>query len=126
VSLVARHLESNGIPTVIAGSALDVVEYCGVPRFLYTDFPLGNPCGKPYDTTMQREIVGVALDLLESATAPRTTVQTCYTWSSGEQWRENFLRVDPEEREALLALGEQRRSRQKQRKGGGGRAEQLA
>jgi hypothetical protein len=29
VSLVARHLETNGIPTVIVGSALDVVEHCG-------------------------------------------------------------------------------------------------
>jgi D-proline reductase (dithiol) PrdB len=33
VSLVARHLETNGIPTVIVGSALDIVEHCGVPRF---------------------------------------------------------------------------------------------
>jgi D-proline reductase (dithiol) PrdB len=43
ISLVARHLETNGIPTVIVGSALDVVEHCGVPRFYFTDFPLGNP-----------------------------------------------------------------------------------
>ena len=49
MSLVARHLEANGLPTVIVGSALDVVEYCGVPRFLFTDFPLGNPCGLPWN-----------------------------------------------------------------------------
>jgi len=39
VSLVARYLEANGLPTVIVGSALDIVEHCGVPRFLFTDFP---------------------------------------------------------------------------------------
>jgi len=64
VSLVARHLEANGIPTVIIGSARDVVEYCGVPRFLFTDFPLGNPCGHPWDQQMQEKIVRQALDLL--------------------------------------------------------------
>jgi D-proline reductase (dithiol) PrdB len=57
VSLVARHLEANGIPTVIIGSARDVVEHCGVPRFYFTDFPLGNPCGHPWRPDMQREIV---------------------------------------------------------------------
>ena len=57
ISLVGRHLEANGIPTVIIGSALDVVEHCGVPRFYFTDFPLGNPCGHPWQPDMQREIV---------------------------------------------------------------------
>jgi len=35
VSLVARHLETNGIPTVVLGCAKDIVEHCGVPRFLF-------------------------------------------------------------------------------------------
>ncbi|MEZ5231807.1 MAG: hypothetical protein R2749_03740 [Acidimicrobiales bacterium] len=48
MSLVARHLEANGIPTVIVGSARDIVEQAGVARFLFVDFPLGNPMGKPY------------------------------------------------------------------------------
>lgn len=88
MSLVARHLEENGIPTVIIGSARDIIETCGVPRFVFTDFPLGNPCGEPWDTAMQSEIVGTALDLLETATAPRTTVVAPFTWSKGEKWKE--------------------------------------
>ena len=40
MSLVARYLEAHGMPTVIIGSALDIVERCGVPRFLFVDFPL--------------------------------------------------------------------------------------
>jgi D-proline reductase (dithiol) PrdB len=87
VSLVARHLEANGIPTVTLGCARDIVEYCGVPRFLFTDFPLGNPCGKPFDAEMQRHIVGMGLDLLESATAPGTTVVTPYEWSKDTSWK---------------------------------------
>jgi hypothetical protein len=94
VSLVARQLEANGIATVIIGSARDVVEHCGVPRFVFTDFPLGNPCGKPYDADMQRSIVGLALDLLPTAPASRTTVQAPYVWSDDQSWRDEFMRVE--------------------------------
>jgi hypothetical protein len=114
VSLVARHLEADGIPTVIMGSARDIVEHCGVPRFLFTDFPLGNPCGKPWDVEMQSRIVGLALDLLESATLPRTTVQTPFIWSEDSAWRERYARVDPSQAEKLRELGERRRALQQE------------
>ena len=42
VSLVARLLEENGIATVVMGCAKDIVEHVGVPRLLFSDFPLGN------------------------------------------------------------------------------------
>jgi hypothetical protein len=119
VSLVARHLEENGIPTVIAGSARDIVEHCGVPRFLFADFPLGNPCGKPWDVEMQRRIVGHALDLLESATAPRTTVQTPFLWSEDSSWREGYARIDPSQTENLRRAGEARRAIQDRMKAEG-------
>ena len=108
VSLVARHLEENGLPTVIVGSARDIVEECGVARFIFTDFPLGNPCGRPWDVAMQRSILGMALDILERAWMPRTTIQTPFRWDNGE-WRENFMRVDESNREALAREGELRR-----------------
>ena len=116
VSLVARHLEANGIPTVVIGSARDIVEECGVARFLFSDFPLGNPCGKPWDGEMQHRIVGFALDLLESATLARTSVQTPFRWSDDESWKENYSRVDPAQKEQLLALGEARRELQRKAK----------
>jgi D-proline reductase (dithiol) PrdB len=119
VSLVARHLEANGIATVIVGSARDVVEHCGVPRFLFTDFPLGNPCGKPWDVEMQRRIVGAALDLLEAAPAPRTTVQAPFVWSDDSSWRERYARVDPGQAENLRRMGEARRALQQRAKADG-------
>lgn len=99
VSLVARHLEAHGIPTVVLGSARDIVEQCGVPRFVFTDFPLGNPCGKPGDTNMQRAIVGMALDLLETARYPLTTLQTPFRWDETGEWRETYMEL-PEETQA--------------------------
>jgi hypothetical protein len=112
--LVARHLESNGIPTVILGSALDIVEHCGVPRFVFSDFPLGNPCGHPWDDVMQTAILKLALQVLDTATAPRTTVRSPFAWKPGvPDWREGYNRIRPEDRERLLAIGEaKRRSRQ--------------
>jgi hypothetical protein len=113
--LVARHLEANGIPTVIIGSALDVVEYCGVPRFLFTDFPLGNPCGHPWDREMQKAIVQQAIGLLVAAKVPQTTVKAAFSWKADDpEWRARYGRVDPAEQERLRVLGEERR-RQKAR-----------
>ena len=108
MSLTARHLEENGLPTVIMGSARDIVEECGAPRLVFTDFPLGNPCGKPWDVEMQKAVVSTGLDLLERAWMPRTTVQTPFYWES-EEWRIDFMRVDDSNREALAREGEERR-----------------
>ena len=119
VSLVARHLEANGISTVIVGSARDIVEHCGVPRFLFTDFPLGNSCGRPWEVEMQRRIVGHALDLLESATGPRTTVQAPLLWSEDPSWKEGYARINPSQAENLRRAGETRRAIQERLKSEG-------
>lgn len=118
MGLTARHLESNGIPTVILGSARDVVEHCGVPRFLFTDFPLGNSIGRPYDVEMQRAVVWEALQVLETAVAPRTTVQSLQEWGDDE-WRDTFLAIREEDRETLRAAGEAGRKRRVQEKAAG-------
>jgi hypothetical protein len=100
VSLAARHLETNGIPTVIMGCAKDIVEYVGVPRFLFSDFPLGNPCGRPNDSESQSFTLELALRVLESAPAPRTTVQSPLRWSDNAEWKldySNIARLSPEE-----------------------------
>ena len=125
VSLVARHLEAAGIPTVIIGSGRDIVEECGVPRFLFVDFPLGNPCGKPWDVAMQYDIVGGALELLERAWLPRTTVQRPEVWARDEAdalWRRRFMQITDENREKLAQAGEARRreqAEQRQKKAAG-------
>ncbi|TDH60278.1 hypothetical protein E2C06_22970 [Dankookia rubra] len=100
------------MPTVLIGSARDIVEHCGVPRFVFSDFPLGNPCGHPWDREMQRTTLGLALDLLESARGPRSTVQLPFAWRPEDPaWRERYARVRPDDRERLLAIGDERRRR---------------
>jgi D-proline reductase (dithiol) PrdB len=91
VSLAARHLEANGISTVIMGCAKDIVEHCGVPRFLFSDFPLGNSAGRPFDTASQAETLELALLLLERAPATRTTMQSPLRWSADAAWKLDYL-----------------------------------
>ena len=112
VSLVARRLEESGIVTVVVGSARDIVEEAGVARFVFVDFPLGNPCGKPGDREMQRAIVTLALDLAATAIAPRTTVQAPFRWGS-DDWRDAYMAVGDHNRDALRAAGERRRAHQR-------------
>jgi hypothetical protein len=100
VSLAARHLEAAGIPTVVMGCAKDIVEYVGVPRFLFSDFPLGNPAGRPNDPDSQDFTLDLALRVLESAPAPRTTVQSPLRWRDDPSWKldfSNIARLSPEE-----------------------------
>jgi hypothetical protein len=90
VSLVARHLEANGVSTVVMGCAKDIVEHCGVARFLFSDFPLGNSAGRPHDVDSQEMTLELALALLETAAEPRTTLQSPLRWSASSEWKRDY------------------------------------
>lgn len=112
--MTARELESHGIATVIIGSGLDIVEKCGVPRYLHNDIPLGNPLGHPYAAAEQRASVASALQLVEQATAPTIRFGKL-KWRGGETWRVNYMKIDETNRETLRLAGiENRRSRLEQ------------
>lgn len=115
MSLIAREVEAAGIATVIIGSARDIVEECRVPRLVFTDLPLGNPCGAPGDIKAQDLTIRMALDLVESAFAPETTVQAPLRWTD-ETWRASYMRVDDSNRAALRAAGDARRAKQRSAK----------
>ena len=93
MALVARYLEAAGLPTVVMGAARDIVELCGVPRFLFSDFPLGNAAGLPHDRVSQEATLELALRLLETAPAARTTVQNPLVWPGPADWRDDYLNL---------------------------------
>src|SRR5947208_5569947 len=72
------------------GCAKDIVEYCGVPRLLFSDFPLGNSAGRPFDVESQALTLELALRVLESAPAARTTVQSPLRWREDAAWKLDF------------------------------------
>ena len=81
VSIAARAAEDAGISSVIMGCALDIVQHAGAPRFYFSDFPLGNSCGRPNDPASQDATLKGALDLLVQADRPRTS------WHSPLKWQ---------------------------------------
>ena len=100
VSLAARLLEEHGISTAVMGCAKDIVEHVGVPRFVFSDFPLGNGAGRPNDRDSQAFTLELALKVLEAAPAPRTTVQSPLRWSADPDWKLDYCNVErltPEE-----------------------------
>ena len=100
MSLVARHLEAHGIATVVMGAAKDIVELAGVPRFVFSDFPLGNAAARPQDPASQDSTLALALSLLEVAPAARTTVQNPLRWSGSPTWKQDYMnlqRLSPQE-----------------------------
>ncbi|KZD22585.1 glycine/sarcosine/betaine reductase selenoprotein B family protein [Tardiphaga robiniae] len=105
ISLVARELEANGIATVVTGCAKDIVEHAAVPRFLFSDFPLGNSAGKPRDKASQAQTLELALRLLESAVGPQTTLQSPQRWARDAVWKRDYNNV------ALLSAEELARRR---------------
>ncbi|MCD6076465.1 MAG: glycine reductase [Ramlibacter sp.] len=106
LSLTARALEAAGMATVLLGCARDIVEHVGVPRLLFSDFPLGNAAGKPHDPGSQEATLEMALRLLETAEGPRTTVQSPQRWSASNDWKLDYCnaeRVAPQELARLRA-----------------------
>ena len=93
-TLVARHLEANGIPTVLMGCAKDIVEHAAAPRFLFSDFPLGNSAGKPHDVASQDHTLELALHLLETAPGPQTTMQSPLRWNADGKWKLDYLNLE--------------------------------
>jgi hypothetical protein len=84
----------------VMGCAKDIVEYVGVPRLLFSDFPLGNAAGRPKDPQSQALTLELALRVLETAPAARTTVQSPLVWSNSPDWKldfQNVARMSPEE-----------------------------
>ncbi len=93
VSLAARAAEEAGIASVIMGCALDIAAHVGVPRFYFSDFPLGNSCGRPEDPASQDITLHGALDLLVAADKPRTIWHSPLRWQGPENWREDYANI---------------------------------
>lgn len=103
-ALAARAVEASGIPTVVLGAAKDIVEYCAVPRFVFSDFPLGNAAGIPHDVSSQDSTLELALRTLECAPAPRTTVINPLQWPGPRDWRLDYNNVERTDAAELARL----------------------
>ena len=70
IGLVARGIESEGIPTMMLGVEKDVVELVKPPRCGYYNGELGSVAGRPNWPEHQRRVLDEALRLLEPMDQP--------------------------------------------------------
>ena len=94
VSLAAVALERAGVASVVMGCAKDIVEHVGVPRLLFSDFPLGNAAGRPHDVASQDLTLELALRLLETAPTARTTVASPLRWADSDDWKLDYCNIE--------------------------------
>ena len=107
VSLIARYLEEHNLPTVIMGCAKDIVEQAGVPRFYWSNFPLGHSAGKPQEPESQQATLAGALNLFVSASVARTTATNPQRWAADTDWQQDFMNVDTMPAAKLAQLREE-------------------
>jgi len=105
ISLVARHLEANGISTVVMGCAKDIVEHTAVPRFLFSDFPLGNSAGKPHDAASQGFTLDWRYACSKQRRVRRPPFKSPLRWSADASWKRDYNNV------AMLSADELARRR---------------
>ena len=82
--LIARHLEKKGLPTIILGSALDILESGRPPRVKFVDYPLGFESGRPFDPENQLAVVRAALTGFDNMESPGLEALD-FTWNEGWQ-----------------------------------------
>ena len=87
MGLIARGLETAGIPTLCMTSALDITRRVNPPRAAFLDYPLGHTTGKADDRSLQRAILLEALDAFTSLAVPGSVKMLPFRWSEDEQWK---------------------------------------
>jgi hypothetical protein len=54
-------VEAAGIPTLVIGTALDIMSKAAPPRGVFVDHPVGRTCGPPHDRARHQDVVASAL-----------------------------------------------------------------
>ena len=92
MGLIAREIESQGIPTLSLSSALSITRSVNPPRTVFLDFPLGHTAGKPHDKELQDAIVEAALAAFETMETPGSIHQLPFHWADDDAWKDSVMR----------------------------------
>jgi hypothetical protein len=87
VSLIARYLEAEGLPTLCLGSAHDILFAARPPRSVFVDYPLGHSAGRPFDAGDQQQVLNSALHAFEGITEPGEIVRLDNRWPDDSDWK---------------------------------------
>lgn len=82
--LIARQLEAAGLPTLIMGSGLDILQAGNPPRAKFLNYPLGFEAGQPFDKDNQLAVLTAAVSGFDDMSKP-TIEKLDFAWDSGWQ-----------------------------------------
>jgi hypothetical protein len=92
VGLIAREIESQGIPTLSLSSALSITQSVNPPRAVFLDFPLGHTAGKALDEGLQDAIFEAALAAFETMETPGSVQKLPFHWADDDAWKDSVMR----------------------------------
>lgn len=100
--VLARTIESAGIPTVVVTMMPAVADALGAPRVVGVEFPFGHPFGMPGNRDMQTAVLRAALGVLAGAVRPGTRVDLDLEWPL--PLREAYRSWQPAEPSPIVAM----------------------
>lgn len=78
--VLARTLEAAGLSTILVTMMPYWAEKVGTPRTLAVEFPFGHTLGQPDNVLQQMQVIGEALEVLQTAVAPGTIAHSSAEW----------------------------------------------
>ena len=92
MGLIAREIESRGIPTLSLTSALSITRAANPPRAAYVDYPLGRTAGKPDQPDQQKALLRTALSAFLRLEQPGTVLMLPEVWTEDDSWKDEVMR----------------------------------
>jgi hypothetical protein len=88
-------LEDRGIPTLLAGTALDIMRRVTPPRAVFVDHPVGRTFGPPHDRRRNQTVLARILAELPKFTGPNEIRDPGFRWArDGNRAWEDELRAE--------------------------------
>jgi hypothetical protein len=88
-------LEAQGIPTLLAGTALDIMRQVVPPRAVFIDHPVGRTFGPPHDRARNETVLTRILAELPRFTHPGEIRDPGFEWApDGSRLWEDELRAE--------------------------------
>jgi hypothetical protein len=102
VPVLARELESRGLPTVTVTPMPDGAEHLLTPRIVGVESPFGHAFGSVGDAASQRRVLETALTVLAGASVAGTRVDIDIAWP--EPRGVAYKRWQPAEPSPIVAM----------------------
>jgi hypothetical protein len=95
VGLIAHVIEARGIPTLVIGTAHDIMSQVVPPRAAFVDHPVGRTFGPPHEGARHQAVLQRALEELPKFTTPGEIRDLGCQWLPGgsREW-ESALRAE--------------------------------